>query len=163
MTLKHSISLPLVASWLGCACWAIWTLIAGLGKVIIPTRAELFFRASMATVLLTSLVVLKVKTFLMVVRYNRSVVSDTNSLDAQALAMRERKVLVDTRFTLVTFMVLFSPTVILSILKPTGILCNAVFPWSMTITLLNSSINPVIQLWRNHNLTQSVITIFCKR
>ena len=115
----------------------------------------------MAAVLLTSLVVLKVKTALIVVQYNRSVlVSDAHSLDAQRLIVRERKVLADTRFTLVTFMVLFLPTAVLSIVKPAGIYGSAVFPWSMTITLLNSAMNPLIQLWRNRKLRQSMVEVF---
>ena len=154
-------SFPVVASWIARICWIIWCFLILFIRWIIPAHVQPFFRASMATVLLTSLVVLKVKTFLMVVRYNRSVVSDTNSLDAQALAMRERKVLVDTRFTLVTFMMLFIPTVVLSILKPTGIYGNAVFPWSMTITLLISTINPVIHIWRDRKLRKSLVEVFC--
>ena len=152
-----------VASCLACACWVIWTLIAVLTSRFIPARAKPFFRVSLAIVLLTSLVILKVKTFLIIKRYNNSVISDTNSLDVQRLILRERMVLVDTRITLVTFMVLFIPTVVLSLVRPAGIYGNAVFPWSMTITLLNSFINPVINLWRNHKLTQSVLAIFCKR
>lgn len=163
MPLKLDISSLSVASCLACACWVIWTLIAIPYRWLIPARAEPFFRVSMAIVLLTSLVILKVKTFLIIKRYNNSVISDTNSLDVQRLLMRERMVLVDTRITLITFMVLFIPTVVLSLVRPAGIYGNVVFPWSLTITLLNSSINPVINLWRNHKLTQSVLAIFCKR
>lgn len=115
----------------------------------------------MAAVLLTSLVVLKIKTAVIIVRYNRSVlVSGAYSLDAQRLSIRERKVLADTRFTLVIFLVLFIPTAVLSIVKPAGIYGSAVFPWSMTITFLNSTINPLIQLWRNRKLRQSIAEIF---
>ena len=115
----------------------------------------------MAAVLLTSLVVLKIKTAVIVIRYNRSVlVSDAYSPDAQRLTMRERRVLVDTRFTLLTFVVLFIPTAVLSIVRPAGIYGSAVFPWSMTITLLNSAINPLIQLWRNRKLRQSISEVF---
>lgn len=115
----------------------------------------------MAVVLLTSLVVLKVKTALIIFRYNHSArISDAYSLNAQRLTIRERKVLADTRFTLVTFMVLFIPTAVLSIVKPAGIYGNAVFPWSMTITLLNSTMNPLIHLWRNRKLRQSIAEVF---
>ena len=113
----------------------------------------------MATVLLTSLAVLKLIALLMIIRYNNSVVSESNALETQRLAMRERKVLVDTRFTLVSFMVSFIPTVVLSILKPGGIYGNAVFPWSMTITLLISATNPIIHLWRNRQLRMSIFQI----
>ena len=115
----------------------------------------------MAAVLLTSLVVLKIKTAVIVVRYNRSVlVNGAYSLDVQRLTIRERKVLADTRFTLLTFMVLFIPTAVLSVVRPAGIYGSAVFPWSMTITLLNSSINPIIQLWRNRKLRKSIVDVF---
>lgn len=115
----------------------------------------------MAAVLLTSLVVLKIKTAVIFVRYNRSVlVSGDYSLEAQRLNIRERKVLADTRFTLVTFLVLFIPTAVLSIVKPAGIYGSVVLPWSMTITLLNSTINPLIQLWRNRTIRQSIAEIF---
>ncbi|KAL9962127.1 hypothetical protein ACROYT_G031202 [Oculina patagonica] len=152
-----------VASWIARSCWIFWCFYVVLIQRIIPAHAKPFFRMSVATVLLTSLVVLKVKTFLIIVRYNHSVISDTNSLDVQRLTMRERKVLVDTRFTLVTFMVIFIPTAVLSIVKPAGIYGNVVFPWSMTITLLNSCINPVIHLWRNHSLRQSAVHVLCSR
>ena len=115
----------------------------------------------MAAVLLTSLVVLKIKTAVIVIRYNRSVlVSGALSRDAQRLIIRDRKVLADTRFTLVAFMVLFIPTAVSSIVRPAGIYGSAVFPWAMTITLLNSAINPLIQMWRNRKLRQSITEAF---
>ena len=115
----------------------------------------------MAAVLLTSLVVLKIKTAVIFVRYNRSVfINSAYSLDVQRLTIRERKVLADTRFTLLTLMVLFIPTAVLSIVRPAGIYGSAVFPWSMTITLLNSTINPIIQLWRNRKLRHSIVEVF---
>ena len=142
-------------------CWLNWCFFIIFVQWIIPASAVPVVRASMAAVLLTSLVVLKVKTAFIVVRYNRSVlVSDAHSLDAQRLIVREGKVLADTRFTLVTFMLLFLPTAVLSIVKPAGIYGSAVFPWSMTITLLNSAMNPLIQLWRNRKLRQSMAEVF---
>lgn len=149
--------------WLACACWVIWSMIAILLQWIIPSSTEPFFRVAMAIALLTSLVVFKVKTFLIIFRYNHSVISDTNSLDVQRLILRERKVSVDTRFTLATFMVLFIPTVVLSVVKPDGIYGNAVFPWSMTITLHNSCINPLIHVWRNRKLRKSIVEVFWYR
>lgn len=155
--------ITLVTRWLACACWVIWSMIVILLQWIIPSSTEPFFRVAMAIALLTSLVVFKVKTFLIIFRYNHSVISDTNSLDVQRLILRERKVLVDTRFTLVTFMVLFIPTVVLSVVKPDGIYGNAVFPWSMTITLHNSCINPLIHVWRNRKLRKSIVEVFWYR
>lgn len=150
-----------VAIWLAGTCWLNWCFFIIFVQWIIPTTVVPVVRAFMAAVLLTSLVVFKIKTAVIIVRYNRSVlVSGACSLEAQRLNIRERKVLADTRFTLVTFMVLFIPTAVLSIVKPAGIYGSAVFPWSMTITLLNSTINPLIQLWRNRTLRQSIAEIF---
>lgn len=152
---------PSVATWLAGTCWLNWCFFVTFIQWIIPTSAVPVFRASMAVVLLTSLVVLKVKTALIIFCYNHSArISDAYSLNAQRLTIRERKVLADTRFTLVTFMVLFIPTAVLSIVKPAGIYGNAVFPWSMTITLLNSTMNPLIHLWRNRKLRQSIAEVF---
>lgn len=152
---------PSVATWLAGTCWLNWCFFVIFIQWIIPTSAVPVSRASMAVVLLTSLVVLKVKTALIIFRYNHSArISDAYSLNAQRLTIRERKVLADTRFTLVTFMVLFIPTAVLSIVKPAGIYGNAVFPWSMTITLLNSTMNPLIHLWRNRKLRQSIAEVF---
>ena len=150
-----------VATWLAGSCWLNWCLFIIFVQWIIPASAVTVVRASTAVVILTSLVVLKIKTASIVVRYNRSVlVNGAYSLDAQRLTIRERKVLADTRFTLLTFMVLFIPTAVLSILRPAGIYGSAVFPWSMTITLLNSAINPIIQLWRNRKLRQAMAEVF---
>ena len=150
-----------VATWLAGSCWLNWTFFIIVVQWIIPTSAVSVVRAFTAAVLLTSLVVLKIKTAVLVIRYNRSVlVNDAYSLDTQRLIIRERKVLADTRFTLLTFLVLFIPTAVLSIVRPAGIYGSAVFPWSMTITLLNSTINPIIQLWRNRKLRQSIAEVF---
>ena len=150
-----------VATWLAGSCWLNWCLFIIVVQWIIPASAVPVVRAFTAAVLLTSLVVLKIKTAIIVVRYNRSVlVNGAYSLDAQRLTIRERKVLADTRFTLLTFMVLFIPTAVLSIVRPAGIYGSAVFPWSMTITLLNSTINPIIQLWQNRKLRKSMAEVF---
>lgn len=150
MPLKRYIyifSLFPVALWLAGTCWLNWCFFIIFVQWIIPTSAVPVVRAFMAAVLLTSLVVLKIKTAVIVVRYNRSVLgSGTYSLYTQRLTIRERKVLADTRFTLLTFMVLFIPTAALSIVRPAGIYGSAVFPWTITITLLNSAVNPLIQL-----------------
>ena len=150
----------LVATWLAGSCWLNWCFFIIFVQWIIPTNAIPVVRAFTAAVLLTSLVVLKIKTAVIVVRYNRSVLGNgAYSLDVQRLTIRERKVLADTRFTLLTLMVLFIPTAVLSIVRPAGIYGSAVFPWSMTITLLNSTINPIIQLWRNRKLRQSIAEV----
>ena len=150
-----------MATLLAGTCWINWCLFIIFVQWIIPASAVTVVRASTAVVILTSLVVLKIKTARIVVRYNRSVlVNGAYSLDTQRLTIRERKVLADTRFTLLTFMVLFIPTAVLSILRPAGIYGSAVFPWSMTITLLNSAINPIIQLWRNRKLRQAMAEVF---
>ena len=151
-----------VAPWLAGACWLNWCFFIIFVQWIIPASAVPVVRAFMAAVLLTSLVVLKIKTAVIIVRYNRSVlVSGAYSLDAQRLAIREKKVLADTRFTLLAFMMLFIPTAVLSLVRPAGFYGSAVFPWSMTITLLNSAINPLIQLWRNRKLRQPIAEVFC--
>lgn len=164
MPLKRYIyifSLFPVALWLAGTCWLNWCFFIIFVQWIIPTSAVPVVRAFMAAVLLTSLVVLKIKTAVIVVRYNRSVLgSGTYSLYTQRLTIRERKVLADTRFTLLTFMVLFIPTAALSIVRPAGIYGSAVFPWTITITLLNSAVNPLIQLWRNRKLRQSIAEVF---
>ena len=150
-----------MATLLAGTCWINWCLFIIFVQWIIPASAVTVVRASTAVVILTSLVVLKIKTASIVVRYNRSVlVNGAYSLDAQRLTIRERKVLADTRFTLLTFMVLFIPTAVLSIVRPAGIYGSAVFPWSMTITLLNSTINPIIQLWQNRKLRKSMAEVF---
>lgn len=150
-----------MATLLAGTCWINWCLFIIFVQWIIPASAVTVVRASTAVVILTSLVVLKIKTARIVVRYNRSVlVNGAYSLDAQRLTIRERKVLADTRFTLLTFMVLFIPTAVLSIVRPAGIYGSAVFPWSMTITLLNSTINPIIQLWQNRKLRKSMAEFF---
>ena len=150
-----------MAGRLACACWVIWSFIVILITQI-PARAESILRIAIATVHLTSLVVFKVKTFLVIFRFSHSVTHETNSRtrDVQRMTMRDRKVLVDTRFTLVTSMVLFIPTCVLSVVRPPGFYSNAVFPWSMTITLLSSSVNPVIHLWRNRQLRKAVVKLF---
>ena len=150
-----------MATWLAGSCWLNWCLFIIFVQWIIPTSAVPFVRAFTAAILLTSLVVLKIKTAVIVVRYNRSVLGNgAYSLDIQRLTIRERRVLADTRFTLLTLLVLFIPTAVLSIVRPAGIYGSAVFPWSMTITLLNSTINPIIQLWRNRKLRQSIVEVF---
>ena len=145
-----------MAGYEACVCWATWGIIVVLLQWIITERAQTAVRAAIATVLVTSLIAYHVKIFVAVSRYNHSVINDERSLHVQRLIIRERKVLADMRYTLVAFMVLFIPTAVLSVLRPAGVYANAVFPWSMTITLLNSSVNPLIHVWRNGTLRRFV-------
>ena len=74
-----------------CTCWAIWSLIVIIFDKIIPRRFENFLRIFIATVLLTSLVFLKVKAFLIVYRFNHTLVHDRNSLKVEGLTERDRE------------------------------------------------------------------------
>ena len=148
----------LVTTWLACGCWVTWGIIVLLIESdVFEERTQLAIRGSIAVLLLGSLAIYQVKTILIVFRYNHSVINDINSLEVQRLMMREKKVLTDTRITLAIFSLLFIPTAILSVTQPSGLYANVVFPWSMAITLLNSSINPLIQLWRNRRLLRVII------
>lgn len=140
-------------------CWAIWSLIVIIFDKIISRRFENFLRIFIATVLLTSLVFLKVKAFLIVYRFNHTLVHDRNSLKVEGLTERDRKVLIDTTFISITFMLLFIPTAALIVIRPAGIYGNVVFPWSMTTTLLNSLINPMIHVWRNRLLRRAMLDL----
>ena len=78
--------------------------------------------------LLTSLVFLKVKAFLIVYRFNHTLIHDRNSLKVEGLTERDRKVLIDTTFISITFILLFIPTAALIVIRPAGIYGNVVFP-----------------------------------
>lgn len=146
-----------MTTWLACGCWVTWGIIVVLIESgAFAERTQLAIRGSIAVLLLGSLAIYQVKTILIVFRYNHSVINDINSLEVQRLMMREKKVLTDTRITLAIFSLLFIPTAILSVTQPSGLYANVVFPWSMAITLLNSSINPLIQLWRNRRLLRVI-------
>ena len=143
-----------MTTWLACGCWVTWGIIVVLIESSVFTeRTQLAIRGSIAALLLGSLATYQAKTILIVFRYNHSVIGDINSLEVQRLVMREKKVLTDTRITLAIFSLLFIPT---AILQPSGLYANVVFSWSVTITLLNSSINPLIQLWRNRRLLRVI-------
>lgn len=115
------------------------------------------FRIVIATVLLISLTVYHIKTVLVVFRFNHSVIVDARKLNVQRLILREKKVLTDMRYTLAAFVVLFIPTAVLSVVRPAGVTASAVFSWSVTITLLNSSVNPILHLWRNRSLRKFIL------
>ena len=149
-----------MAVWVACVCWVFWSLTSFLSVQVIPAHANSIIKVSMETTFLTALVVFKVKTYIIIFRYNHSVIHDASSLRIHRLVMRERRVLVDTRFTLVTFMVLLIPSAVLSTVKPAGRYGNTVFLWSMTTTLLASFINPVIHFWRNKTLRKSIVKVF---
>ena len=128
-----------MAGYQACVCWTTWGIIVVLLRWIITERAKTAVRAAIATVLVTCLIAYHVEIFVAVSRYSHSVINDVSSLHFQRLIIREKKVLADMRYTLVAFMVLFIPTAVLSVVRPAGVYANAVFPWSMTITLLSSS------------------------
>ena len=138
------------------ASWVLWSIYVCLLETVVPSTLY----DSMENATLASLIIIPtaghVLTFLAVRRSSRYVLSLTHSRQHATLFEREKKAAANMAlYTLVTLASLV-PLMILLNFGDSVVAANILFPWASTVTMLVSSINPVIQIQRNTALREAL-------
>ena len=138
------------------ASWVFWSIYVCLLETVVPSTLY----DSMENATLASLIIIPtaghVLTFLAVRRSSRYVLSLTHSRQHATLFEREKKAAANMAlYTLVTLASLV-PLMILLNFGDSVVAANILFPWASTVTMLVSSINPVIQIQRNTALREAL-------
>ena len=138
------------------ASWVLWSIYVCLLETVVPSTLY----DSMENATLASLIIIPttghVLTFLAVRRSSRYVLSLTHSRQHTTLFEREKKAAANMAlYTLVTLASLV-PLMILLNFGDSVVAANILFPWASTVTMLVSSINPVIQIQRNTALREAL-------
>ena len=93
-----------------------------------------------------------IRTWFAIRHHNNQVVNAINSQQISALVQREKKAAVDMGIVTFSLFAFVTPNFLNYIIYMHHYLHAIVYPWGITLTLITSSINPLIYSIRNKNL-----------
>jgi len=136
--------------------WVIWFIYIILLETVAP---EAIYKP-MENITLTSLIAIPITghilTFLAIRTNNRKIFSVTHNSQQAILFKREKKAFRDMALYTAATLLSILPILLLLNYKSNIVAGNILFPWASTFICVVSSLNPVIQIWRNATLRQAL-------
>ena len=140
--------------------WVLWFIYICLLETVVPATIY----EPMENITLTSMIIIPVGghilTFLAIRTNNRKILSATHNLQHATFYKREKKAARDMAFYTAATLLSLVPVMVTLNLANSVFTGNILLPWANTITMLVSSINPVIQIRRNAALREALKTVF---
>ena len=97
--------------------------------------------------------------FALIRRQNRNIRDHLSDKQLSASMQRERKIAHTVALITLILLILLLPNIVV-LLVPSPLTLNIVFPWTTTLCLMASSLNPVIHLWRERRLSEAMKSLF---
>ena len=136
--------------------WVIWFIYI----ILLETATPETIYKPMENITLTALIAIPITghilTFLAIRTNNRKIFSVTHNLQQAILFKREKKAFRDMALYTAATLLSILPILLLLNFKSNIVASNILFPWASTFTYIVSSLNPVIQIWRNATLRQAL-------
>ena len=138
--------------------WVVWVIYICLMETVVPKAIY----EPMENVTLTSLIIIPVAghvlTFLAIRTSNRTIFTTTDNQQHVTLFRREKKAFRDMALYTIATLLSLAPLLTLLNFEDSVLVGNLLFPWTATVTMLVSSANPLIQIWRKPTLREALKT-----
>ena len=138
------------------SAWTVWFIYI----IILETSIPRGVYETMENITLTSIIGIPIcchnLTFLAIRSNNRKILSITHNSQQAILFKREKKAFIDMALYTTATLMSILPILLLLNMENNIVAGNILFPWASTFTYLVSSLNPVLQIWRNNILRQAL-------
>ena len=138
------------------SAWTVWFIYI----IILETSIPRGVYETMENITMTSMIGIPIcchnLTFFAIRSNNRKILSITHNSQQAILFKREKKAFIDMALYTIATLLSILPILLLLNVENNIVAGNILFPWASTFTHLVSSLNPVLQIWRNSTLRQAL-------
>lgn len=138
------------------SAWTVWFIYI----IILETSIPRGVYETMENITMTSMIGIPIcchnLTFLAIRSNNRKILSITHNSQQAILFKREKKAFIDMALYTIATLLSILPILLLLNVENNIVAGNILFPWAASFTYLVSSLNPVLQIWRNNILRQAL-------